>query len=264
MLRAFEAGGTGWLWTVGDDDPVAPNGVATALELIAKTPDALTINCDSEGGRNATDHGVFTIPELLAEKEIADVLFMSSNLYNLAVMRSRFKVLYQAPGTLAPHLAVLLATLENSGRPLVFSTRQLTLFHHREQRWSSLEAALGIAYMPVFIKDPELQQQVAISARAVTRWMLRYGLREVTTAAGFVRWKRYTRTVNRMLASFGAEMVHDFKRSRDGDSLVRRLIPEVFTRIPYWLVRKRALRMHKEHAGDTVMLANSAIVVPEG
>jgi len=65
MLRAFEAGGTGWLWTLGDDDPVAPEAVATALKLIAEMPDALAINCDSEGGRNPRDYSVSSIAELL-------------------------------------------------------------------------------------------------------------------------------------------------------------------------------------------------------
>ncbi len=257
MLRAFEAGGTGWLWTLGDDDPVAPGAVATALELMAQWPDAMVINCDSEGGRNPRDFQVASIQELLAEKEIADVLFMSSNLYNLALLRPRMKVFCQSLGTLAPHLALMLSALEGGGRRLCFSTRQLTLYHYREQRWSSLEVAVGIALMPLFVKGLEAQRAVARSARAVTRWMLRYGLREVTDAASFERWKRYARTVNRMLASHGAGVLNDMQASRDGDGLWLRLAPVVVSWMPYWMIKRRADRLRKARAGEIVRLENS-------
>jgi len=188
------------------------------------------------------------------------VLFMSSNLYNLSVLQPRMKVFCQSLGTLAPHLALVLSALESSGRPLCFSTRQLTLFHHREQRWSSLEAAVGMAYMPLFIRESEAQRQVAKSARAVTRWMLRYGLREVTNAADFERWKRYARMVNRMLASHGVGSLNDLKTTRDGDGLWLRLAPVILTWMPYWMVKARANRLRKAHAGEAVLLDNSVAV----
>jgi glycosyltransferase involved in cell wall biosynthesis len=260
MLRAFEAGGTGWLWTLGDDDPVAPEAVATALDLIRQMPDAFTINCDSEGGRNPRDYSVSSIPELLTEKEIADVLFMSSNLYNLAVLQPRMKVFCQSIGTLAPHLALVLSALEGSGKPLCFSTRQLTVYHYQEQRWSSLEAAMGIAQMPLYIREIETQRQVARSARAVTRWMLRYGLREVTNASDFERWKRYAWTVNRMLESHGAGFLNDLKASRDGDGWLLRIAPVLLSWMPYWMVKARANRLRRAHAGESVLLGNSVAV----
>ncbi len=260
MLHAFDSVEHGWIWTLGDDDPVLPDAVATALDLINRHPSALAINCDSEGGRNLHDHSVSSLPELLAEKEIADILFMSSNLYNLDVLRAYHKVFCQTVGTLCPHLALLLAGLESSGHPLCFSTRQLTLFHHREQRWSSLEAAVGIANLPLYIKDLEAQRLVAQSARSVTRWMLRYGLREVRNAGDFLRWKRYTRMVNQMLACQGAGFANDFKKSRDGDSLLLRIAPEIFAWLPYWMVKGRAKRLRNAHAGDTVLLENSVPV----
>lgn len=260
MWRAFEAGGTGWLWTLGDDDPVASGAVATALELIAQMPDAMVINCDSTGGRNLRDYHVSSIAELLSEKEIADVLFMSSNLYNLAVLRPRMKVFCQSIGTLAPHLALILSALEEEERPLCFSTQQLTVPYYHEQRWSSLEAALGIAKMPHYIRELETQREVARSARVVTRWMLRYGLREVTNAAGFERWKRCALTVNRTLASYGAGLQNDFMKSADGDGLLLRLAPVIISWMPYWMIKRRADRLHKARAGDAVRLENSVTV----
>jgi glycosyltransferase involved in cell wall biosynthesis len=260
MLRAFESVRGGWLWTLGDDDPAGPEAVATALELIGKSPEALAINCDSEGGRNSQDQQVYGLGEFLAGREIADILFMSSNLYNLDALAPYRKVFCQAVGTLAPHLALLLAALEDGRRPLVFSTRQLTLFHHREQRWSSLEAALGLVMMPVYIKDAELQRQVACSARRVTRWMLRYGLREVKDAADFQRWKRLATAADGLLAAHGAGFLNDFKPAKDDRALLLRLAPGIIRWCPYWLVRRLASRMRQAHAGGTVLLDNHVTV----
>ncbi len=260
LMRAFESVESGWLWTLGDDDPVAPDAVETALKLISEMPEALAINCDSEGGRNSHDHQVNGLGEFLAGKEIADILFMSSNLYNQDALAPYRKVFCQAVGTLAPHLALMLAALEDSGRPMVFTTRQLTLFHHREQRWSSLEAALGIGMIPLFIKDPELQRQVACSARRVTRWMLRYGLREVTNATDFQRWKRLATATDGILAAHGAGFLNDFRHARDDKSLWRRLAPSIIRWCPYWLVKGMAAKMRQAHAGEMVLLENHVTV----
>lgn len=260
MMRAFESVQGGWLWTLGDDDPAAPDAVVTALELISKSPEALAINCDSEGGRNSRDYQVNSLAEFLADKEIADVLFMSSNLYNLDRLAPYHKVFCQALVTVAPHLALMLAALEDTGRPLVFSTRQLTLFHHREQRWSSLEVAMGIAMMPAFIKDREMQRQVACSTRRVTRWMLRYGMREVTNAEDFQRWKRMATTADGILAAHGASFLNDFKPAQSDKSLWLRIAPTLLRWCPYWLVKGIATRMRQEHDGDTVLLENNVTV----
>ncbi len=260
LMRAFESVQSGWLWTLGDDDPVAPDAVATALELIGRSPEALAINCDSEGGRNSHDQQVNGLGEFLARKEIADVLFMSSNLYNLDALAPYRKVFCQAVGTLAPHLALMLASLEDSDRPMVFTTRQLTLFHHREQRWSSLEAAQGIATMPVYIKDLELQREVARSTRRITRWMLRYGLREVTSAAEFERWRRMASCTDGILAAHGAGFLNDFRPARDDNSLWRRLAPSLIRWCPYLLVKGVAIRMRQAHAGEMVLFENRVTV----
>ena len=263
MLRAFESVKEGWLWTLGDDDPAAPDGVATALELINQFPQALAINCDSEGGRNSREYEVTSLPELLAEKEIADILFMSSNLYNMDVLWPYMKVFNQAVGTLAPHLALLLSGLEGSGRPLRFSQRQLTLFHHREQRWSSLEAALGFANMPLYVKDLATQKLVAQSARRNTRWMLRYGLREVKNAADFERWKRSTKFVSRSFASFGAGFTTDLPPAPDGDTFFDRIAPAILSYCPYWLIKTKAFQLRYAHEGESVLFDNTVDVAKE-
>lgn len=256
MLRAFESVSTGWLWTLGDDDPVASDAVATALEFIRQAPTAMAINFDSEGGRNTADFSVSGLPDYLSRKDIADVLFMSANLYNMEVLRPFLKIFCQAMGTLAPHLALLLSALERSGRPMVFTTRQLTTFHEWEQRWSSLEAAWGLSCMSIYIKDAATQRLVAQSARRCTRWMLRYGLREVDCAAAFQRWKRYTNAINRQLASYGAGFTGDFHATRMGDSLLGRLAPTILTFLPYSLVKTRARRIRAAHAGQSIKLDN--------
>lgn len=262
MLRTFESTQTGWLWTLGDDDPATPDAVATALELIHQSPRSLAINCNSEGGENSHDFSVSNLPDFLARKDIADVLFMSSNLYNLDVLKPYRKVFCQTIGTLSPHLPTLLAALETSGRPLSFSTKRITVFHRGEQRWSSLEAAMGIASVPLYIKNLENQRLVAQSARRVTRWMLRYGLREVKNADDFLRWKRYTRAVNNLLASQGAGFLTDLPPALLPDNLFLRMAPLLISFLPYWMIKAKAMRMRIAHEGEAILEENITPIPP--
>lgn len=128
VLRCIEQTQTEWVWTLGDDDKVAPDAIAKIRLAIEKNPDATVINFYAESGdhpprtEQVVSHGA---EEFLSRADsIGAILFMSSSVFRARHMIPNLKAGYHYAYSCAPHLAVLLTALGESGQA-VYSHRSI-------------------------------------------------------------------------------------------------------------------------------------------
>jgi len=255
MLRAFQEARGEWLWTLGDDDAVRDDGVATALGLIEKHGDAAVIVTRSETLHFDADHSIDSLAGFFDQHGPLDASFMSANLYHLAQLRGNLKVMGLASFTLAPHCALMNQILERKAGRLQFSTVGLLGPCDSNRRWSSLEFALGTCVSLEFIRDPVQQRRAAIGTWYQTRWMQKYGLREVYDGESFSRWKRFCRTSDLILKSHRVSLLRILlHKDRTLQALKTGLLLAVFHLLPFFVLKGPIAAMRARQSGDKVLL----------
>lgn len=257
MLLAFESARGQWLWTLGDDDGVLPNAVLTALALIKKYSEAGVITFKSDTLRFNHEREYHELSDFLQHQGITDVMFQSSNLYHISKINQHLKVFAQGIVTLSPHLDLIFRMLETRTGSIQFSQTDVLGACDSTRRWSSLESALGISLHPTFIRDSVTRKQAAISAWFKTRWMHKYGLREISDAPSFARWKQLTRTCNLLLKSYGANCISVlFFNQFEFKEWLNHIQMSLIRRLPYFLIKGPILSMRKRRAGELVSFDN--------
>jgi len=153
FLRCFEYSQSDWIWLLGDDDVPHPNALGTALCEIAKNDRAICINFNSLFGPKSQDFRTTGRPDFLARcPGIANVIFISTNLYRVGSMRKYLYVGHRYTYTMAAHFALLLASIRE-GDEVVFLDSHLVSEGASgvDNRWSNLVQALSF---PVFLELP--------------------------------------------------------------------------------------------------------------
>lgn len=116
ILRCFELCRTPWIWVVGDDDEVFEDAYQTVCRNITANPDDLAISfhldaMPAESPSVVTGHdGLFNNRNLFTAS-----IFLSSTVYQNARLKSGLAEAYEYCGTFAPHSALLLLSLRESG-----------------------------------------------------------------------------------------------------------------------------------------------------
>ncbi len=257
LLRCWENAESEWLWILGDDDPVSSDGVARALSLIASYPDACAINFESNASHNEHAMVCATLTELFEVKDATALMFISSLLFRVSAIKPHLKVAAQSAITIAPHLPLMLRTVEKGEGPMAFSTERLLRDQNNAFRWSSLELALGLAFVPEFINESGPRRTCAIGLWNSTRWMYVMGLREANDAASWQRWKRTLRKCNSLLRAEGATFLARNFFSPNERAMRSKTIICLIRWLP-WVVARYACRiMRRRWAGDDVSLDNA-------
>lgn len=162
ILRCFELCETTWLWVLGDDDLVEPTAISTILEHIRLYPDAVCVNFSVEQLHARSDVVTTCGQEQFVEviDSLANFIFISTNIYRADVMALQLKFGYQYAYSMAPHLAVLLTSLD-CAEVCCFSNQQIVRLTPG-QSWPYLNSALGL---PTLLELPLRPNAVGSFAR---------------------------------------------------------------------------------------------------
>lgn len=257
MLLAFESANGDWLWTLGDDDGVLPNAVQNALALIKKYNQSGVITVKNDTLDFGHEREYIDLGDFLNCQGITDVMFQSSNIYHISKINKHLKVFAQGIITLSPHLDLIFRMLEDGTASIQFSQTELLGACDSNRRWSSLELALGISLHPNFIRNPKIRKQAALSAWFKTRWMHRYGLREVSDSSSLIRWRQLTRSCDLMLKSYGVNFLSIlFFNQFERKEWYCNLVLFVFKVSPFLLLKAPITTLRKRRSGDKVSFDN--------
>lgn len=120
IIRCFEMCETEWLWVLGDDDIVKEDAVKTIISHIHKLNDYTFLNyywvADNHPLR---DKAIFTtgIEEFIKNIDFMGFIgFISSSIYNVSKVISEIRVGYMMIASCHPHIAMLFASLKDSGK----------------------------------------------------------------------------------------------------------------------------------------------------
>jgi len=111
VLRCMEYSTSDYLWIIGDDDCLKSNALTVVVETLARDPNLLAYNFSS---------GLFTHPtkRIVEGNDIftdipsfSNLLFISANIFNVKKLRANLPYGYQFAYSTGPHLAVLLASV---------------------------------------------------------------------------------------------------------------------------------------------------------
>ena len=162
MLRCLELCETTWLWILGDDDRVTPTAVSTIFEHARLYPDCLCFNFSVEQ-LHSRARLVLTRGQAQFARELdilANFTFVSTNVYRADALLPMIKFGYQYAYSMAPHLAVLLTSL-NESSVCCLSNRQIVA-SMAEQSWPFMNSALGL---PTLLELPLMPDTIETLAR---------------------------------------------------------------------------------------------------
>lgn len=260
IFRSYLLAEGKWLWILGDDDSLYPNAIENILGMIQKHNEAAVIAFSSFGSSVPYNASIRSLAEYFAHLETTDVSFISSNLYNLSKIKDQLIISAYSIMTCSPHLTIILSILEKQiGSLELVRASILKGQDERGKRWSSTEVAVGISLIPEFVQDPYYQKITAISCWYKTRWMHKYGLREVNDPLTFTRWKRLCRTSNGLLKNYGASRtaicLYKWRSMQHLKILSTGIALFLIRQIPFFLLKGILKKFRLKH-GPSVLAAN--------
>ncbi len=155
LIKCFEICNSEWVWLIGDDDKTLPDAVNTVYEYITKYPDAHYINFTSDlVNRNPKLVRQADIEAVGADEfiekidDFSNVVFLSVGIYKTSQVRTFIRFAYLFSYTLAPHTALLLASLNEKSK-IIFSSKEIISRYivgsgDGENTWSQLFIRLSI------------------------------------------------------------------------------------------------------------------------
>jgi len=191
ICKALEEADGEWVWVLGDDDPVVPDAVASALRMCAEAGSGV-IEFDSMGAEINADRRIGNLEEFYAKHDTIKTLFISSHLFHKASVAPYFSILAPACFTFGPHSALIIRMLEQASAPLWLRKQSLLVPVVTVKGWSTLEVALGMSLISEFIQSSDFQKQSARRLLLDLAWMQSFGLREIVNTESARRWRRIT------------------------------------------------------------------------
>ena len=173
VTRSLELVDTPWVWTLMDDDPVKPDAVVGILDAIARNPTASTINMQStlipDEHRRPPDLELHcnTVAELAENLDfMPNLLLCSTGVFRVAAARAVLRKAYISLNTVAPHLAIMLSTLDAGLGDFIYSGHTVVTYHRSTEETWATEVWLAVADVFVLVRD---QQARAILLRKYTQ-----------------------------------------------------------------------------------------------
>ena len=162
VTRCFELVDTPWIWTLSDDDPVKPDAVVGILDVIARNPTASTINMQStlipNEHRRPPDLELHcnTVAELAENLDfMPNLLLSSTGVFRVAAARAVLRKAYISLNTVAPHLAIMLSTLDAGLGEFIYSGHTVVTYHRSTEETWATEVWLAVADVFVLVRDQQ-------------------------------------------------------------------------------------------------------------
>lgn len=160
VTRLFELAETPWVWTLMDDDPVEPDAVAGILDVIARNPSAASINMQSTAIPDAIRRPESmevrcSTVSMLAERldHMPNLLLSSTGVHRVATARAVLRNAYISLNTVAPHIAIMLSTLDAGLGDIVLSGQTVVTYHYNPDEVWATEVWLAVADVFTLVRD---------------------------------------------------------------------------------------------------------------
>lgn len=167
VARCFEVCETEWLWALGDDDAIEADAIEIILQHIAAHPQCLYFNfcIGSYAGFEGRKQVIMTRGARdFVEKvdSIANVLFLSSGVYNARAVAANLKLGYTYAYSQQPNFIALLTSLGKTG-VCCLSNRQIMTYESPPpgQIWSFVSFGLGIMTLLELELTPRVRRRLA-------------------------------------------------------------------------------------------------------
>jgi len=173
VTRCFELAECPWVWTLMDDDPVHPDAVDGILDAIARNPTASAINMQSTAIPEEIRRSANAEVHCRSSAELAknldfmpNLLLSSTGVHRVAAARPVLRKAYINLNTVAPHVAIMLSTLEAGTGDVILSGHTVVTYHlSTDDPWET-EVWLAVADVFALVRD---QQARAILLRKYTQ-----------------------------------------------------------------------------------------------
>lgn len=167
FMRCFEECETEWIWLLGDDDQPAPDAITTVLSHLDARPDCTFFNFASDRFRR--ERSVYTtgLREFVYSLDYWSLLlFMSVGIYHCPTVLPNLRVGYLFAYSLAPHVAIVLASLGDQG-VCCFSHKPI-IRHQAPAEWCAVNALLGKMTLLDLPMEDDVRREFARKLRAHT------------------------------------------------------------------------------------------------
>lgn len=160
VTRIFELVETPWVWTLMDDDPVHPGAIASILDVISLNPNAASINMQSTAipdaiRRPAGSEVHCSTVAMLAERldYMPNLLLSSTGVHRVAAARAVLRHAYISLNTVAPHIAIMLSTLDAGLGDIVLSGHTVVTYNYNPDEVWTTEVWLAVADVFTLVRD---------------------------------------------------------------------------------------------------------------
>lgn len=169
MLRCIEASHGTWVWLLGDDDPVLPQGLATARAAIKQAGKRTYMiktgwqRLDGQPEQEARVVGLSEVADLCHDAPFfSNLLHISSSIINREKALAYLNYGYHWNYSCAPHLAMLFAALRDKHELLLYAPAQIKSAGYDQGSWSVWRLRFG---MPTLMEldgcDPMMRRWLA-------------------------------------------------------------------------------------------------------
>ena len=162
VTRCFELAETPWVWTLMDDDPVHTDAVAGILDVIERSPTATAINMQStaipETKRRPADQEIHcsSVADLAQNLDyMPNLLLSSTGVHRVAAARAVLQKAYISLNTVAPHIAIMLSTLEAGMGDVILSGHTVVTYTYNPNDAWATEVWLAVADVFTLVRDQQ-------------------------------------------------------------------------------------------------------------
>jgi len=164
VLRCFELCTTEWLWSLGDDDQIAPDAIQTIVRQIIAYPDSVFFNFRQGRAETVTTAGLDGLVQAI--DSFGSILFMAGGVYRVASLLPHLRVGYHYAYAMAPHTALLLAALNHLGSAGICQLSGAAIAVNSKtpppsQQWSLVNMHLGMMLLLELPMSQPTRQKLA-------------------------------------------------------------------------------------------------------
>lgn len=177
---------TGWLWILGDDDVIAPDGVMKALRITKHHQRCVYVGtCKTENWTTETTAEFFERAPWFGE-----LARLSAGLWNMDVLHPYLSAGFHNVCSMMPMVAALWACMQEGDKPCAFTSEKIlafeTLSNWSKQRFIERfpmlfdvlgEPARGVAELHVFEQIPHQVKLGVLFQGLSRRWTLKQFVR---------------------------------------------------------------------------------------
>ena len=142
LIKCIENCKTDWLWIIGDDDLIDLNAfkILSEMNLNLISNDTIYINFSTPNLYSRKDDFISIGLDdfVLKLDSFSNLVFISSSLINVRLVKAYIRFAYLYSNTLVPHISMILCGLSEKNFKIVYSKQKISVFRHAQsdEKWS--------------------------------------------------------------------------------------------------------------------------------